>query len=359
VVPPIDLYFLTDGGQSADTVATRIAGFIDAATKALDIAIYDLRLEAGPASTVLAAFEAAQKRGVAVRLMFNLDHPDTIPVPPPPAVDWNFIEQLKTIGVQTKAIHGVPDLMHHKYVVRDIGSAQAAILSGSTNWTNDSFTREENVTFTIASAEVAAAYEQNFEELWQKPVVADSGRFTAPWSTLADSTRLRPYFCPGGGLKLVHEMARSISTAKRRLRICSPVITSGPILGALGDACEHSQADISGVYDATQMDEVQHQWSSQTTASWKIAAFQSIATAVRFGSKRSIPYAKGSVHDFMHAKILVADDYVYAGSFNLSHSGEQNAENVVQFENPRIAELCTAYIDAVAARYGGRPLPGQ
>ncbi len=288
--------------------------------------------------------------------MFNLDHPAAIPVPPPPEVDWAYVDRLKAIGVAIQPVHGVPDLMHHKYVVRDFGTPQAAVLTGSTNWTNDSFTREENVLFTLASTEVAAAYEQNFEELWQHPVVATSGRFTAPWSTLADGTRLRPYFCPGRGLKLVHEMARSISTAERRLRICSPVITSGPILGALGDACLHGHADIAGVYDATQMDEVQRQWASQATASWKIAAFQSIATAVPFGSKRSIPYSKGSVHDFMHAKILVADDYVYSGSFNLSHSGEQNAENVVQFESAHVADLCAAYIDTVAATYGGRPL---
>jgi phosphatidylserine/phosphatidylglycerophosphate/cardiolipin synthase-like enzyme len=286
--------------------------------------------------------------------MFNQDHPATIPVPPPPEIDWAFIDQLRSIGVTIKPIRGVPDLMHHKYVVRDAGTPDAAVLTGSTNWTNDSFTREENVVFTIASAEVAAAYEKNFEELWLRPIVAASGHFTAPWSTVADATRLRPYFCPGRGLKLVHEMARSISEAKRRLRICSPVITSGPILGALGEACEHSQADISGVYDATQMDEVQRQWGSQAPASWKIAAFQSIVAAVQFGSKRSTPYAKGSVHDFMHAKILVADDYVYAGSFNLSHSGEQNAENVVQFESTQVADVCAAYIDAVAARYGGR-----
>ena len=56
------------------------------------------------------------------------------------------------------------------------------------------------------------------------------------------------------------------------------------------------------------------------------------------------------------SKILVADDYVYSGSFNLSHSGEQNAENVVQFESAHVADLCVAYIDTVAATYGGRPL---
>ncbi len=340
-------------------MAQRIAAFIGGATKTLEIAIYDLRLATDPAATVLGAFDAAQKRGVAVRLMFNQDNPDTIPVPPPAQVDWEFIDRLKAIGVQTKAVHGVPDLMHHKYVVRDAGTAQAAVLTGSMNWTNDSFTREENVVFSMASAEIAADYERNFEELWQRPVVAASGHFTSPWVTLADATRIRPYFCPGRGPKLVHEMARSISEAKSRLRVCSPVITSGPILGALAEACAHSQADITGVYDATQMDEVQSQWGTQATVSWKIAAFQTIITSVQFGSKRSTPYSKGSVHDFMHAKIMVADDYVYSGSFNLSHSGEQNAENVVQLRSPQVADLCTAYIDAVAARYGGRPLTGK
>jgi phosphatidylserine/phosphatidylglycerophosphate/cardiolipin synthase-like enzyme len=293
---------------------------------------------------------------VGVRLMFNQDHAQAIPVPPPAEVDWAFIDRLKSTGVSVKPVPGVPDLMHHKYVVRDSGTPQAAVLTGSTNWTNDSWTREENAVFTIASVDVAASYLQNFEELWQRPVVATSGRFSAPWSTLADSTRVRPFFCPGRGLKLVHEMARSVSSAQRRIRICSPVITSGPILGALAEVVEHPGPDISGVYDATQMDEVQHQWASQTTASWKIAAFQGIVKAVQFGSKRSTPYSKSSVHDFMHAKILVADDYVYAGSFNLSHSGEMNAENVVQLESPQIANVCAAYIDAVAARYGGRPI---
>jgi phosphatidylserine/phosphatidylglycerophosphate/cardiolipin synthase-like enzyme len=339
-------------------MAQRIAAFITGATKTLDIAIYDLRLDEGPALAVFTAFEDVIKRGVAVRLMFNQDHPATIPVPPPPEVDWAFIDRLKSIGVAITPVEGVPDLMHHKYVVRDVGTPQAAVLTGSTNWTNDSFTREENVLVTIAVPEVAADYAKNFEELWQHPVVIASGHFTSPWVVLPDTTRLRPYFCPGRGEKLVHEIARSISAARRRLRVCSPVITSGPILGALGDAVLHRQADISGVYDATQMDEVQSQWALQETASWKIAAFQSIIKAVQFGAKRSIPYSKGSVHDFMHAKLLVADDFVYTGSFNLSHSGEQNAENVVQLESPRIADLCVAYIDTVAAKYGGRPLAG-
>jgi phosphatidylserine/phosphatidylglycerophosphate/cardiolipin synthase-like enzyme len=90
-------------------------------------------------------------------------------------------------------------------------------------------------------------------------------------------------------------------------------------------------------------------------AAWKIEAFKTVVGAIRFGAKRSTPYGIGTVHDFMHAKILVADDYVYTGSFNLSHSGEENAENVIQIESAAVADMCAAFIDRVAARYGATP----
>ncbi len=332
-----------------------MAQFLDGATRSLDIALYDLRLEEVPATTLFNAFDAAVKRGVGVRLMFNHDHPDAILVPPPPEIDWEFVDRLKSVGVQIKPVDGVPDLMHHKYAIRDSGGSEPVVLTGSTNWTNDSWNREENVMFTVASGDVAADYVVNFEGLWEQPVVAASGHVSSPWTPLADGTRVRPYFCPGRSLKLVHAMSRSIASAQRRIRVCSPVITSGPILGTLAEACQEARVDIAGVYDATQMDEVQQQWSSLNGTAWKIAAFRTVTASARFGSKRSTPYAKGTVHDFMHAKILVADDYVYTGSFNLSHSGESNAENVIQIESAAVADMCAAYIDRVAARYGGPP----
>ncbi len=332
-----------------------MAQFLDGATRSLDIALYDLRLEEVPATTLFNAFDAAVKRGVGVRLMFNHDHPDAILVPPPPEIDWEFVDRLKSVGVQIKPVDGVPDLMHHKYAIRDSGGSEPVVLTGSTNWTNDSWNREENVMFAVASGDVAADYVVNFEGLWEQPVVAASGHVSSPWTPLADGTRVRPYFCPGRSLKLVHAMSRSIASAQRRIRVCSPVITSGPILGTLAEACQEARVDIAGVYDATQMDEVQQQWSSQNGTAWKIAAFRTVTASARFGSKRSTPYAKGTVHDFMHAKILVADDYVYTGSFNLSHSGESNAENVIQIESAAVADMCAAYIDRVAARYGGPP----
>jgi phosphatidylserine/phosphatidylglycerophosphate/cardiolipin synthase-like enzyme len=54
--------------------------------------------------------------------------------------------------------------MHHKYIVRDAES----VWTGSTNWTDDAFSREENVLMTIDAPAIADAYTKNFERLWAK-----------------------------------------------------------------------------------------------------------------------------------------------------------------------------------------------
>ena len=43
---------------------------------------------------------------------------------------------------------------------------------------------------------------------------------------------------------------------------------------------------------------------------------------------------------------------MFVGSFNLSRSGEKNAENVLEIEDAAIADRCAAFVDAVRARYG-------
>ena len=79
--------------------------------------------------------------------------------------------------------------------------------------------------------------------------------------------------------------------------------------------------------------------------------------AGEFTGKTSTPYGVGTVHDFMHAKIVVADDVVFSGSFNLSRSGEQNAENVLEIHDPALAEHLSAYADEVRRRYPPVQLP--
>jgi hypothetical protein len=42
---------------------------------------------------------------------------------------------------------------------------------------------------------------------------------------------------------------------------------------------------------------------------------------------------------------------VFVGSYNLSRSGEDNAENVLEIHSPACADAMAAFVDAVRARY--------
>ena len=48
---------------------------------------------------------------------------------------------------------------------------------------------------------------------------------------------------------------------------------------------------------------------------------------------------------------------VFAGSYILSRSGEQNAENVLEIRDAELADRLAAWIDEVRARFPAAPLP--
>jgi len=333
---------LTDGGQQPLDVAREVAEFLGAAKRSLDLAQYDFNLGPETKEIVGGALSAAAARGVAVRVLYNVDHARPIPVPPPPEPD---VQLISSLGVPARAVAGVPDLMHHKFVVRDGES----VWTGSTNWTDDSWSREENVIVTVDSPALAKAFTLDFEELWRDGDVERSGFAAEPRPVDVDGVRVQPWFTPGFADALTHRIAKKIGHAER-VRICSPVITSAPVLATLAQRIADGKGDIAGCVDATQVDEVIRQWRADGNVSWKLPLLQQVLRG-DFSGKNSTPWAPGSLHDFMHAKLVVSDDTVFVGSFNLSHSGEQNAENVLELADPELAAQLGAYVDEVRGRY--------
>ena len=166
---------------------------------------------------------------------------------------------------------------------------------------------------------------------------------------------MRAWFTPGRGTSLAHRIAHSIDRARQRVRICSPVVSSGPILGTLAQVATDDRVDVAGVVDATQITQVITN-GTRTERRLEDPAAPAIEEG-GFTGKRSTPWAPGTVHDFMHAKVTVADDTVFVGSFNLSRSGELNAENVLEIANAELADRLAAYVDDVRNRYGAMVLP--
>jgi phosphatidylserine/phosphatidylglycerophosphate/cardiolipin synthase-like enzyme len=340
-VTGIEADFLEDGAQSADDVADRLVAFIGEATATIDIAIYDFDAREGAAARVADALEMAMARGVEIRVAFNQEREAEATHNPPMVADPQAIDGLE---VPTRGVHDQGALMHHKYLVRD----GAHVWTGSTNWTDDAFSREENVIVRVSSPEMALAYTRNFEQLWAKGRIESSGG-EGTSATLGRGAEAQALFAPRGP-SLAHRAAERIAAADHRVRILSPVITSGAVLGTLAELAGRASFDLAGAYDATQMREVEGQWKGWPPNHWKIAAWEAIRP--RLSGKVSTPWsATGGVHDFMHAKVVVADGDVLTGSYNLSHGGEDNAENVLHIRSGALAQRFGGFVERVAARY--------
>jgi phosphatidylserine/phosphatidylglycerophosphate/cardiolipin synthase-like enzyme len=336
----LDVRTLEEGAQTPEAIGEALTAWLGEARESLDLALYDVRLPGPVGDGIADALRAAMGRGVRVRLAFNDDTPGPDPrpfEPPPPSTQPHVLESL---GAELKGIPGWRDLMHHKYVVRD----GAAVWTGSTNWTLDSWTRQENVIATVESAALAEGFARNFAQLWDTGTVGASGNFD-----MVAADGVRAWFCPGRGRELSHRVAKRIGAARRRVRIATPLVTAGPILGALNEAISDGELDVAGVCDATQVRQVFRQWDANPRSRWKAPLLERALDV--FSGKRSTPWAPGTVHDFMHAKVTVADDVVLLGSFNLSRSGEMNAENVLEIEDAALADRLAAWIDGLRARY--------
>jgi phosphatidylserine/phosphatidylglycerophosphate/cardiolipin synthase-like enzyme len=342
---------LHPGGDPLE-MARRIAAFLGDARESLDLALYDVRLPGEPGDVVADALREASARGVRVRIAYNADHPERLFFPPPPKTKPELLEAMP---FPTCGIPGIPDLMHHKYVVRDGRS----VWTGSMNWTTDSWTLQENVVVTAAEApELAAEFARNFEELWSTRNVDASGR-QDPRPLEVDGREVRAWFTPGHGEELSHRIAKAIGRSRKRVRIASPVITAGAVLGTLAEMAAERRVDLHGVVDRTQMEQVVYQWRTNGHSAWKIPILASVLRNADFKGKHSTKYAPETPHDFMHAKVTVADDVVFAGSFNLSRSGEMNAENVLEVHDAGLADKLARFIDEIRERYEPMPAPSD
>jgi phosphatidylserine/phosphatidylglycerophosphate/cardiolipin synthase-like enzyme len=356
VTDSIAVTFLAQGAQTANDVAARFETFIAATRQSLDIAAYDVRLSPPLLERIGAALRERLTAGVTVRIVYDADKPEPPNTaagqdPAPPGTG----SMVQRLCVPWRRIGG-PKLMHHKYMVRDADTPAACVWTGSTNFTDDSWTLQENNIVELASPELAGYYARDFAELWRSGVIGDSGDFdTSPATlTFADrAARVEVCFSPGKGSDIDAEVANRIAGAQRRVRICSMLLNSSAFLNALTAQLDAGRVQVDGVYDQTQMEGVFTQWQLVPHNLWKIPAARDIVARAHLVGKRSTPYAPDTPHDFMHNKVLIVDDTVITGSYNFSRSAEANAENILSIESAALADTYSAYVERVMAALRG------
>ena len=349
--------FLAQGAQTARDVAALLTEFIGGARQSLDLALYDCRLSDDLGKTFAAALRERAATGVAIRIVYDADKPE------PPTTEAGMDPAGPGTGTFVRALGfpytriGGPKLMHHKYIVRDAGTPAARVWTGSTNFTDDAWTLQENNIVVIASPELATAYVHDFADLWRVHHNDDTGKFdVSPVTLRYDDAPLgvQLFFSPGRGDEIDAAVAARVARAERRVRICSMLLNSGTLLGAVRDLLDGEKVAIDGLYDRTQMADVLDQWETVPHNVWKIGAVRDIVAPARLAGKDSQRYHPDTPHDFMHNKVLIVDDTVITGSYNFSRSAQFNAENLLILDSPALAARYSAYLDGLLKRYTSR-----
>jgi phosphatidylserine/phosphatidylglycerophosphate/cardiolipin synthase-like enzyme len=369
---PVELVFLQQQGNDpftqvperiaqANSVASRIARFIGQAQSTLDIAIYDFRLQGDPSSIISEAIRDRAKAGVAVRILFDAAinrGPGLSPAEAPVLVEADkklqgtetFVGSFADVA-SLKAITGYRVLMHNKYIVRDALLPNAAVFTGSANYTNDSWGLQENNLIFVASQSLAMLYARDFADLWARGRIRDTPGNADVATIAVGDIDVAVGFTPEQSPAVIKEIVGSITGARTILKVASVVISSGPILAALSEAIDRGIA-LDGLYDGPQMDQVERQWQAANVGLDKVNTWQKVAQ--RLARKNSIPFDihnPHQPHNFMHNKLVVADDTVIMGSFNLSNHAMGNAENVLLIKDAELARLYVEYLAEVIAKY--------
>lgn len=325
---------------------------MDDAKQSLDVAFYDFRLTGEAKSEVVEAVLRAAKR-VPVRFAFdhtkatsNAEDKATLGNDPAPRGTKAFVEENfpPQSQVQTRPIAG-SHLMHSKFIIRD----GTAVWTGSANFTNDAWTLQENNVVMVTSPQLARHYLTDFTSLWDSGDIKGTGKNDYGVVSI-DGADVEFGFSPGEGSAVASLFVDAIrgAGADGTVYLASMVLSSGPILGALVDHLQGG-GKLVGVYDATQMNGVEHDWQKTKAPSPKLALWRHVKP--HLVGKTSTPYTPTSRHDFMHNKLLATDHVVLTGSFNLSRNAESNAENALAIHDQKLARSYVEYIKGLVQRY--------
>jgi phosphatidylserine/phosphatidylglycerophosphate/cardiolipin synthase-like enzyme len=360
-------------------VANQFAAFVKGAGKTLDICIYDFRLSLPAVSQkIVDAIKDAAARGVAVRVAFDANQKSDEEIikqfqgaggdPAPtgthlfvkdelePLVETQAIAEQEVPAAPLAAVSDEPiapgsQIMHQKYMIADAGTDQAVVWMGSANFTVDAWALQDNNIAVISSRDLAAKYSKDFEALWASGKLSHTGEDDLG-SVTVNGIEVRYAFAPGEGEAIRDLIVEVVSGAKQRIRIASMVTSSKEILEALKQQID-AGIDFGGVYDEGQSTGFQDDWQANPKTAEKAALLEAVlAHLVPKHSLRFDQHHPDNAHNFMHNKLVVADDTILTGSFNFSTNAMSNAENVVSLSEPNLAKSLADYIDGLTARYG-------
>jgi phosphatidylserine/phosphatidylglycerophosphate/cardiolipin synthase-like enzyme len=355
----INVLFLQEKKQKpgqAVGVAKALADFIRAAKHSVHIAAYHFALKDPQlVKPVVDALKGRAAAGVEVQIGYYFEHKfnprDSGGVTTPTGTEDFLGNATQGTDVEIRPIRGT-HLMHNKYAVCDGHTPNAAVWTGSTNFTDGAWKSMENNIVLVDSPDLCAFYENDFAELWKNQDIKGSGAGTLDFGTAhVGGIDVDVAFSPGKGPYIDQLIAKQISAARERIKIATMVLSSAAVLGALADAVHHDQVPMTnfgGIYDGPETNGALKQATGGTPQLFAVISDHLVAKP----SRKFDPSQPNADYNYMHNKIVVCDDTVLAGSFNFSHSATMNAENILLIRSKTWADKFSDYIDQLVKIYG-------
>jgi phosphatidylserine/phosphatidylglycerophosphate/cardiolipin synthase-like enzyme len=205
-------------------------------------------------------------------------------------------------------------LMHDKFVVID----GFVVWTGSWNFTDNGTYRNNNNALRLLSRELADYYSDEFEEMFLDGRFGPSSPADIPHQcVILEGTRIETYFAPED--KVLQEVIEVVSRAEESIRFMVFSFTDDE-LGMVMRERAASGVLVEGVFE-----------SRGTTSEYSEFAAMSEAelNVWRDGNPAS-----------MHHKVIIIDSsIVILGSFNYTHSADQdNDENILVVYDRQIAD---------------------
>lgn len=207
----------------------RLINFIARAadnTWALDIAIYEYELEA-----IVGAVDAAQSRGVQVRVLYHAKKGDHQTV--------QNEASLRNIPPAQKRGRITSRIFHDKFIVLSRMQAEGeplpqAVLCGSTNFTENGVYRQANVVHIVEDAHIADDYLQLFEVIWNAPAnVGATRKWINENNPVNRTASLFAGFSPRSGGADISEFVEVLRSAGRDLLFATAFALPDIILDAM------------------------------------------------------------------------------------------------------------------------------
>lgn len=272
---------------------------INSAQNTIDFAIYGYT----KVPQLQCALENAQKRGVRVRFVYDLDGKNENIYP-----DTAYLAKIFTNNQHDFS----PNIMHDKFFIFD----GKTVLTGSANISNTDMSGfNSNAVVLVNSANIANIYSQEFEQMY-------SGKFHKQKTKIKvkEDENLAVYFSPEDRA-ITNQVIPLINCAQKYIYIPAFLITHKGLSDSLINAAKRG-VSVKIILDAT----------NTHTPSSKMKL-------LRQNGNGGIQVKTENFAGKLHSKSIIIDDlYTVIGSMNFSRSGEgANDENLIIIKNRDVA----------------------